>query len=191
MSDRSHYVDRDLVVTGMLSIRNLDAGGRRVKNTSATGVRYKQWADRGLYAVVSAHLDDLEASDRFLVLQLLDHIHAVDRIFQHHLTGRAHGYDSARSREPMPFAVLAERAREVDAWYVDYVDSQPEEALGEDVEFVFTSGRPARMSRRDMVAHVVLHGTYHRGNAGILLQKNGIVPSDDRLTDFLGAGASH
>src|SRR4051812_10809306 len=32
---------------------------------------------------------------------------------------------------------------------------------------------------------VCLHGTYHRGNAGILRQKNGIAPNDDRMTDFL------
>ena len=43
------------------------------------------------------------------------------------------------------------------------------------------------MWRGDMLLHVALHGTYHRGNAGILLQKNGVAPNDDRLTDFLGA----
>jgi len=29
----------------------------------------------------------------------------------------------------------------------------------------------------------------HRGNAGIVLQKNGIAPNDDRMTDFLEAAA--
>jgi uncharacterized damage-inducible protein DinB len=38
-----------------------------------------------------------------------------------------------------------------------------------------------------MILHVALHGTYHRGSAGILLQKNGVAPNSDRLTDFLGA----
>ena len=57
----------------------------------------------------------------------------------------------------------------------------------EPLDFTFTSGKPARMRRGEIILHVLLHGTYHRGNAGILLQKNGVAPNDDRLTDFLGA----
>jgi hypothetical protein len=30
-----------------------------------------------------------------------------------------------------------------------------------------------------------LHGTYHRGNAGAVLQLKGITPSRDSITDFL------
>lgn len=41
------------------------------------------------------------------------------------------------------------------------------------------------MTRGDMLLHVATHGTYYRGNIGILLQKNGIEPNPDRLTDFL------
>ena len=153
-------------------------------------VHYKKWADSGLYQVVSEHLSGLEASDAFVLLQVLDHAHAVDRIFQHHLLGKRHDYDRARSREPMDFAVLAEKVREVDDWYVDYVDALPDDRLDEQVDFFFTNGAAARMRRGDMVLHVTLHGTYHRGNVGIMLQKNGVAPNDDRLTDFLGAESS-
>jgi hypothetical protein len=34
-----------------------------------------------------------------------------------------------------------------------------------------------------------MHAAGHRGQAALLLQKNGIVPWPDRLTDFLGSGA--
>ena len=114
-------------------------------------------------------------------------MHAVDRIFQHHLLGERHGYERPRSGEPMLFAVLAEQVRELDDWYVDYVRTLPDERIDETIAFAFTGGALARMRRRDMLLHVVLHGTYHRGNAGLLLQKNGVAPNDDRLTDFLGA----
>jgi uncharacterized damage-inducible protein DinB len=87
----------------------------------------------------------------------------------------------------MPFAVLAEQVRELDDWYVDYVGALPEDRIDETIDFAFTNGAPARMRRGDMLLHVALHGAYHRGNAGILLQKNGVAPNDDRLTDFLGA----
>jgi uncharacterized damage-inducible protein DinB len=101
--------------------------------------------------------------------------------------GKRHDYDRARSREPMELAVLAEKVREVDDWYVDHVDALPGDAIDENVDFAFTNGAPARMRRGDMILHVTLHGTYHRGNVGILLQKSGVAPNDDRLTDFLEA----
>jgi uncharacterized damage-inducible protein DinB len=41
------------------------------------------------------------------------------------------------------------------------------------------------MRRSEMLLHVCLHGCYHRGNAGLVLQKNGIAPNSDRMTDFL------
>lgn len=173
MSDYSHY----------------DAGGNILATTICSRlVHYKRWADGGLCQVVCENLDRLERPDQFVVLALLDHMHAVDRIFQHHLLGKRHGYDGPRSREPMQLAVLADKVREVDEWYVDYVDALGEQGIDENVDFTFTSGAPARMRRGDIVMHVTLHGTYHRGNVGILLQKNGVSPNDDRLTDFLGDG---
>jgi uncharacterized damage-inducible protein DinB len=75
----------------------------------------------------------------------------------------------------------------VNDWYVSYVAALSAEAFDETVEFVFSNGTPARMSRGEILLHVCLHGTYHRGNAGVLLQKNGIAPNDDRMTDFLEA----
>ncbi len=56
------------------------------------------------------------------------------------------------------------------------------------MDFVFTSGKPARMQRGQILLHVCLHGTYHRGNAGALLELRGIKPTGrDSVTDFLEA----
>jgi uncharacterized damage-inducible protein DinB len=176
MSDGSHYVHRQP-----------KRGDIVTASACAQLIHYKKWADGGLYQAVTGHFDSLPDFDKAVLLQVLDHMHAVDRIFQHHLLGKRHGYERARSPEPMPFAVLAEQVRELDDWYVDYVGALPEDRIDETIDFAFTNGAPARMRRGDMLLHVALHGTYHRGNAGILLQKNGVAPNDDRLTDFLGA----
>jgi uncharacterized damage-inducible protein DinB len=45
------------------------------------------------------------------------------------------------------------------------------------------------MRRGEIVLHVCLHGAYHRGNAGAVLQLKGITPSRDAITDFLEAAA--
>jgi uncharacterized damage-inducible protein DinB len=152
-------------------------------------IRYKQWADRGLYVVAARHLDRLDGQDASILLRILDHIHVVDRIFQHHLQGLPHAFGAPRSQQMPDIRTLAKDAADVDDWYVSYVGNLPAREFDQPVDFVFTNGTPARMSRGEIILHVCLHGTYHRGNAGIVLQKNGISPNDDRLTDFLEAAA--
>lgn len=81
--------------------------------------------------------------------------------------------------------MLASSARKVDDWYGEYVDSLTESDFEQPVDFVFTSGKPARMRRGEIILHVCLHGTYHRGNAGAVLQLKGLTPGRDAITDFL------
>ena len=145
----------------------------------------KRWADRGLYEAVEANLERLPMAEAAIMLRILDHIHAVDRIFQHHLTGRPHAFKAARSEEMPGFAALKASALEVDDWYAEHVRSLSREDLEEPIDFVFTSGKPARMRRGEILLHVCLHGTYHRGNAGAVLQLKGLTPSRDAITDYL------
>jgi len=152
-------------------------------------VRYKQWADRGLYEVVGQNLERLGTEDAAILLRILDHIHVVDKIFQHHLQGLSHAFRAPRSEGTPDFRTLMNGAREIDSWYTAYVSNLPEPDFEEPVEFVFTGGSAARMRRGEIILHVCLHGTYHRGNAGLVLQKNGVAPNNDRMTDFLETAA--
>jgi uncharacterized damage-inducible protein DinB len=152
-------------------------------------VAFKRWADRGLYDVVSRNFGRLTSDDASIVLRILDHIHVVDRIFQHHLQGVPHTFKAPRSETPPQLQTLASRASEVDDWYASYVGNLQESDFDQSVGLVFTNGTAARMRRGEIILHVCLHGTYHRGNAGIVLQKNGIAPNCDRITDFLEAAA--
>jgi uncharacterized damage-inducible protein DinB len=149
----------------------------------------KRWADRGLYEAVRRHLDALPPEDVSIMLRILDHIHVVDRIFQHHLQGTPHHFLAARSKEMPDFATLADSAREVDDWYAAYVGGLTAAEFEQPLDFVFTSGKPARMRRGEIILHVCLHGTYHRGNAGAVLQLKGLTPSRDAITDFLEEAA--
>ncbi|HJY38572.1 MAG TPA: DinB family protein, partial [Steroidobacteraceae bacterium] len=115
-----------------------------------------------------------------------------DRIFQHHLQGKPHTFQAPRSAELPQLEALANSAREVDDWYASYVWGLSESDFEEPLEFTFTSGRPARMRRGEIILHVCMHGTYHRGNAGAVLQLKGLKPRRDSITDYLedtnGAG---
>ena len=153
-------------------------------------IEMKRWADRGLCDAIAQDLDRLTEQDAALLRLVLDHIHAVDCIFQHHLLGRPHAYSAARSETLPSFEDLFERIWNVDGWYAAYVASLSPEALEQPVDFVFTSGKPARMRRGEILLHVCLHGTYHRGNAGALLQLRGLQPGPDSITDYLEAMAA-
>ena len=148
-------------------------------------IAIKRWADRGLYDVVSQNFERLTNEEASIMLRILDHIHVVDRIFQHHLQGLPHTFQAPRSEKMPQLPGLADSVRELDDWYASYVDSLAESDFEQAIDFVFTSGKPARMRRGEIILHVCLHGTYHRGNAGAVLQLKGITPSRDSITDLL------
>lgn len=148
-------------------------------------IAMKRWADRGLYAVIGQNFHQLTNEDAPIMLRILDHIHVVDRIFQHHLQGLPHKIQAPRSEKMQALDVLANSVRALDDWYVSYVGNLLESDFHQFVDFLFTNGTPARMRRGEIILHVCLHGAYHRGNAGIVLQKSGIAPNNDRITDFL------
>lgn len=152
-----------------------------------TLTRYKRWATNALNAVVAHHLHRIGEPDLMLIRRLLDHIQSVDAIFRDNLQGRPHGHGAPRSAELPAFETLARAAAVTADWYVDYADRLTPAQRDETIDFFFSNGSPGRMSRGDMLLHVATHGTYHRGNIGIILQKNGIEPNADRLTDFLAA----
>ena len=153
--------------------------------TYAQLVDVKRWADHGLYNTVEKSFDRLSDEDGFLLLRVLDHIHTVDKIFQHHLQGLPYSFAAPRSETMPDLNTLAKSAKAVDDWYANHVRSMAESDFDQPVDFAFTSGKPARMTRGEMILHVCLHGTYHRGNAGALLQLRGLTPSRDAITDFL------
>jgi uncharacterized damage-inducible protein DinB len=152
-------------------------------------VSYKQWADRGLCDVAAQNIAKLDAADAAILLRILDHIHVVDQIFQHHLQGIPHAFTAPRSETVPDLEALASAMRKVDAWYASHVGNCSAKDFDEPIAFTFTSGKSARMTRGEILLHVCLHGTYHRGNAGLILLKNGIQPSADSVTDFLEAVA--
>ena len=152
-----------------------------------TLIHQKRWATNGLHAVIAGNFDRLPADEQVLILRLLDHIQVVDEIFRCNLEARPHGHAAPRSAELPSLDALASRARASGDWYVDYADALKPEEVDEPLAFSFANGEPARMTRGEMLLHVALHAAGHRGQVALLLQKNGMEPWPDRITDFLRA----
>ena len=104
--------------------------------------------------MVGRNLQRLSNEDVSILLRILDHIHVVDKIFQHHLQGLPHTFKAPRSEKMPELEALANSARDVDEWYACYVGSLADDDFEQPVDFVFTSGKPARMRRGDIIAHV-------------------------------------
>ncbi len=151
--------------------------------------RYKAWADTLFLATVSAVPAAELTAPRPIVfgslIRTLNHAYSMDRVWQCHLLGQPHGLTTRNPEAHPEMQALAALQRGMDRWYVDYADSIPEDGLAEIVEFEFIGGGRGAMSRRDILLHVVNHGTYHRGHAADILYHLGIAPPTTDLPVFL------
>lgn len=153
-----------------------------------TLLRHKAWADDGLIAGLAAIGNDA-SSDEFdeldTALRLFHHAHIVDRIFVAHLQRVGHGHRATEADETPPREALFDAIRQTDRWLVDYAAGLVEPGLEESIAFRFTDGTAGTMSRAEMLAHLVAHGGYHRGEIGrILTRLTGSSPRDT-LTGYL------
>lgn len=130
---------------------------------------YKASADDALLDALETLDPDAASADYQSALRVLHHIHRVDCIFAANLQRQQHAYAESWSREALPLVELSSAIRDMDRWYLDHAAGLDDAALEEVVDFVFTDGQRGRMSREEMLGHVITHGGYHRGEIGRLL----------------------
>lgn len=145
---------------------------------------YKAWANAELFALLRT-LPAEQADALHLCLRTLNHIYVVDRIFRAHLGGEARPFDATNTKDTPSLAQLQADVAATDAWYVAYASGLSEAALSETLGFTFTDGDAGRMSREEMLLHVITHGGYHRGNVGQVLKSISVAPPRDLYTKFL------
>jgi uncharacterized damage-inducible protein DinB len=147
--------------------------------------KYKAWANEELFAEMAKLDPELHQEDRHTAVRILNHVYVVDRIFAAHLTGKVHAYTATNTVETPTLDALGNSVEALDRWYVDYALSLPDQLLSERLSFTFTDGEMGRMSREEMLAHVITHGGYHRGAVGRILVQNSVPPPRDLLTGYL------
>lgn len=146
---------------------------------------YKAWANGDLLAAVGA-LSEPSLADAWRdAIRILTHVLVVDLIFQANMQCHPHSYTALNRRNKPDLDALKEEVLALDRWYLGYVDSLDEIALEEVVDFIFVDGSPGRMSRAEMLLHVVTHGNYHRGAVGRILSQASVSLPRDTLTVFL------
>jgi len=147
--------------------------------------RHKAWANEELFAELEKLDPVAQEAERHAAIRLLNHIYVVDRIFAGHLRGEPHGYAATNTPETPTLAALREAVLASDRWYADYVAAVSPQQLAQELSFAFTDGAAGRMSREEMLGHVVTHGSYHRGAVGRIMSQASVPPPRDTLTVYL------
>jgi uncharacterized damage-inducible protein DinB len=147
--------------------------------------RYKAWANDELLTALATLGAWRRLTLTRLAIKALSHSYVVDRIFAAHLQRKAHPYTSANLSELPRLDDLAADIRRSDQEYIKYVSGLDRDALAERIDFVFTDGAPGRMSREEMLMHVINHGTGHRGQVSALMLLNAGSPARDGFTTYL------
>jgi uncharacterized damage-inducible protein DinB len=145
--------------------------------------QFKAWADDTLLATLAKVGKGSSVND--LAIKALSHTYVVDRIFAAHLRGEQHGYQSANLDEMPTLEQLSRDIRASDQEYIGYVAKLGTRELSEKVDFAFTDGAPGRMSREEILQHVITHGVGHRGQVSALLLLNGLPAAADGFTTYL------
>ncbi|CAM5196094.1 hypothetical protein CDEF62S_02205 [Castellaniella defragrans] len=131
-----------------------------------TLTRYGAWADKQFLSALAALPETELVRKRMTVfgnlIHTFNHILVVGSIFQAHLLARSHPFTSLNT-EVNPAPPAFQHLGALDQWYVEYGDPLSAQDLEYRVNFNFVGGGTGVMTRAEILAHIVNHGTYHRG----------------------------
>ena len=146
---------------------NRGGGSPMDARTARMLTRYNAWANELMFEAVAAlpegEAEKPRASLFRNMVHTLNHNYVIDRIWQAHLEGRAHGYEARNTKDYPPLAELWRLQQEGDAWYIDWSDRQSDADLRELVSFTLIGGNRGEMTRGEILLHILGHRHYHRG----------------------------
>jgi uncharacterized damage-inducible protein DinB len=147
---------------------------------------YKAWANQALLDVLDAAPESTNPVEMARIRITLDHTNVIDQLFKARVEGKPEPFKGVISPRTPSLAELREVMRTTDAWYVDFTRSVSPEELEEIVEFTFVDDRTrGRMSKGEMLGHVLTHANSHRGVIGATLDTLGLKAPADMVTTFL------
>ena len=142
---------------------------------------YNAWANAELYQKVFDLPPEEVTMKRKTLLESihlsLNHLLAVDRMWLAHMQKRPHGITELRARLYEDMDELWEARQEQDRIIVDYLDSLSDEEMEEVVDYELIGGNTGSLSRAMCFAHLVTHGSYHRGWIADMFGQAGSMPA--------------
>lgn len=144
------------------------------------------WADANVRDALRAM--PAESPERQRALSIYAHLAASEHVWLARLEGRAAAYSVWPDLDLDAAEALAvESAAALQA----YVARLSPADLGSQVTYRNSAGQEFRNGVQDVLAHVALHGSYHRGQLALLARQGGGVPaSTDYIAYVRGAPAA-
>jgi uncharacterized damage-inducible protein DinB len=151
-------------------------------NTLLNLMDHVAWADAQALASIASI--DASRAERAQAARLYAHVAGAEHIWLSRLEGRrpAHPVWPDLSLE-----AAAALAKESLAGLRTLADA-PAEALARVVEYQTTTGQALRNTVADILGHVALHGSYHRGQIALLTRQGGGAPA---ATDYIVYARRH
>lgn len=129
--------------------------------------QYKLWSDQIMLDRVAALPAGEPEKPRVSLfndmVHTLNHIYVIDRIWQAHLEGRDHGYETRNTKDHPPLEELTRQQLALSQWFVDWGKAQTDASLAETVQYTLIGGNKGAMTRGEILLHLVMHDNYHRG----------------------------
>ncbi|MCC3861917.1 DinB family protein [Pseudemcibacter aquimaris] len=148
-------------------------------------VAYMAWADDVMLKNVESIPSKEIIADRNALFKNIagtfDHILVVGEIFKAHLEGRPIPHNALRRQETLAFNEIAKGLRSINKSFVTLSNEWSQNELEEDIQFTFIDGKRGKMTRTNILMHLVNHATYHRGFISTLLYP---IKSDGAANDL-------
>jgi uncharacterized damage-inducible protein DinB len=146
---------------------------------------HKAWCNRQLVEALRAAHPNMDQMNWAVVMLTFDHTANVDRVFRARLEGTEPDLSATVARAVPELQSLADRMAETDAWYLRYAAAVSSDELEEIVDFTFIDdAMPGRMTKGDMLGHIITHGASHRGAIGKMLERLKLPGAPDMMTTF-------
>jgi len=115
------------------------------------------------------------------VLDTLVHIHFAEWIWYHRWQGAAPAKPDTSGL--VDVAAVREASEAIELKIRSFVEALGQDGLSRTIEYRSLAGQPATSAYWQMIAHVVNHGSYHRGQLATMLRQLGAAPAQS--TDMI------
>jgi len=148
-------------------------------------LQYKAWADQAMMQCLRDNQDQMTAELLHKSVRLMNHIHVVDCIFAAHLSGQNHSHTRTNTEATPTVDELQWTMQETNQVLLDRIQTLGESHRDSRIHFQFTDGDRGGMTPTEMLLHVGVHSTYHRGQVSQMLKDASITPPRELLTSQL------
>ena len=139
-------------------------------------LQHVAWADGQLQAVIAGIAAD--RAERVQAIRLYSHVAAAEHIWLSRLEGRSPAHPVWPD---LPLEAATALAQE-SLTGLRAIAEADATTLAREVEYRTSAGQAFRNTVADILSHVALHGSYHRGQIALLTRQGGGTPA---ATDYI------